>query len=171
MCEEGMVELTEKTTLCLFLFCMGLPRVCIFLCTAQLRDHPPNAPPPNTDSVLTISFLFSFSLFIFSSLYCCSSPGCSRSSSYFSFAILLSLPLWIYSTPDFPFHENLSVHLTFLIAFFLLPKTTTSLLPPSISFCPAIGFLSPVVSGGKRQWVPAHSSDQSRAAGLPSHCW
>lgn len=77
------------------------------------------------------------------------------SASHFSLAFLPSW-LFLFSTASLLFHFICTLHL----------------FPPSpVWFLLRLGFLSPLVSRGERQWVAAHSSDQSRAAGLPSHCW
>lgn len=150
----------------------ALPRVCAFFSTAHLSVDRPDILPPNTDSVLTV-FLFSFfASFLLSSSYYSSThhfslPSCPSSPS--SFVILRFFLLWpfpLLHPPLKPLRLTFPPHL-----FPSLPPPRPSPPPFSLLVSPAIGFLSPLVSRGQRQWVPAHASDQSRAAGLPSHCW
>lgn len=110
--------------------------------------------------ILYSRFLFSFSFF---------TPLChniSQPATPLSADLLFSL-LTSSLTHFYPNHRHASSILPFCIVslfhhLYYLPVPSSSSLD-----LPATGF--PLVSRGKRQ--PAHSSDQSRAAGLPSYCW
>lgn len=80
---------------------------CTFFCA-----HPPDAPLPNTDCVLTISFLFPVSIFIHTLHFLATSlsPDC------FSF-----LTLMLFQPPSFPYHPNRPLHLTFPLHLFSPP--------------------------------------------------
>lgn len=146
------------------------PSICALFSTAHLSVRRPDIPPPNT--LYSLFFFFSFfASLILSSSYCSLTHHFSLSpcpSSPFSLAILLFFLPWHHVALLHPPLRSSSSRLS--------PSTfpvfaTTNLLRFSLLVSPAIGFLSPLVSRGQRQWVPAHTSDQSRAAGLPSHCW
>lgn len=113
--------------------------------------------------------LFSFLFHSFSSHHTAPHPTTpvlhlTRLTS-FPFSLTLFQPTFPLSMVTPLFYLTCPLHL------FLFSTSTTSSPASSLLVSPAIGFLSPLVSRGERQWVPAHSSDQSRAAGLPSHCW
>lgn len=116
-------------------------------CTAHLSAHPPVTPPPNTDSVLTISFLFPHSLLTVPLL---TSPLLVFP---FSLALLLFLLLSLYPILlPLPFHDDspLTPHpCSSPFPFSTTASSSLSFLLPSRFSCDRL--LSPLVSRGERQ--------------------
>lgn len=132
-----------------------------------LSAHPPVAPPPSTDSELTISFLFLFHSFV---IVC----SLHRTALHTTTPLLRLLVF-----PPFPsltaFYSTLNLISspfcgTLLFSLLLFTFSLLHRLLLLFPFSPVVGLPSPLVSRRERQRVPADSSDQSRAAGLPSHC-
>lgn len=78
-----------------------------------------------------------------------------------------SAPLHIFMCASFHIHPHLN-HPHYHISLPTIPPPFSAPASP-LCFSSASTFLSPLVSRGERQYGP--TSDQSRAAGLPSHCW
>lgn len=146
------------------LFAWGL-----YTCALPLRCTPECSPSSAKNWFCTHFSLFSFFFHSFSPHHIAPQPTIPLLNlpcfTAFSFSLTLLSPAFysFHGDPNFQSHPTSRL--------FLFCTTFTFPLSSSPLVFPAIGVLSPLVSRGERQWVPAHSSDQSRAAGLPSHCW